>query len=481
MPKPIRKVNRLASNSTPSSWPHSENRSSRVAGPPTGSSKKKQKVLSSTLPLLSLAPGPGSVGRSRAVDPSMNLDSGDSVLLHSAAKKEPAVHRRDRNSLEAIFAPPAYDTTKTLNSVSAGEDPVDEWSEGVHRSFVEAIYEIGKNHASPALVIDCMKTNELITKERVKSHLQKYRSVKAMQKSKEAFLADYDSWMKDTLGMQIKSSRMLARKIKSGSPSSGEMAAFLSLSCMLDDDTEDKEEEEGVDITVGIEDRYSDNVKGFLDLEEKSFPMPILTEQEMKTPLGAMFAHVQGCFSMMQKRLEERRGVNVPGEAPPKKPLPGFAVLGCEDIDDASDDEDSLLSMMMGVVETQIERHSSPALQGAVWNPPPAAALNAFVQDVENSLPVSPTAAAPSKRIHGRSWTPPVVPVEQNSNKRARQDGCPPPVSRPAPQRQQGGSEFKMYPPAAPPGPPLVCESSVPLAPERSTSRSGGNQQETHP
>lgn len=410
----------------------------------------------------------------------MNLDNGDSVLRHSAAKEDPDVQSRDRNSLETIFEPPAYDSTKTENSVSASEDPVDEWSEGVHRSFVEAIYEIGKKHASPTLVINYMKTSELITKERVKSHLQKYRSAKAAQKSKEAFLADYDSWMKDALAMQIKSSKMLAQNIKSGSLSSGEVAAFLSLSCMRED-TEDDEKEEGVDITVGIEDRYSDNVKEFLDLEEKSFPMPTLTEQEMKTPLGAMFSHVQGCFSMMQKRLEEQRGRNVPGEeeVPPKKPSPGFAALGCEDVDDASDDEDSLLSMMMGVVGTQIERHSSPTLQGAVWNPPPAAALNAFIQDVENSLPLSPTAAAPSKRIHSRSWTPP-VPLDHNSNKRAPQDGGPPPVSRrPAPQRQQGRSELNIYSPAAPPGPPLVCESSVPLAPERSTSRSGGNQQET--
>jgi hypothetical protein len=93
------------------------------------------------------------------------------------------------------------------------------WTSAMHRQFVEAIYEIGINHASPSVImehmaymspepvdrmdngtgssIDSYVASGHITSERVKSHLQKYRKNK--KKSKDKFRREYDRWMQKAL------------------------------------------------------------------------------------------------------------------------------------------------------------------------------------------------------------------------------------------------------------------------------------------
>ena len=90
------------------------------------------------------------------------------------------------------------------------------WTEEDHRSFVEAIYEIGLKHASPSVILEKMvlvnadnanrkksdkkkhnRHHPQLTSERVKSHLQKYRNNKI--KSYTEFMGEYDAWMQKAL------------------------------------------------------------------------------------------------------------------------------------------------------------------------------------------------------------------------------------------------------------------------------------------
>jgi len=62
------------------------------------------------------------------------------------------------------------------------------WSVALHREFAAAVYEVGMSRSSPSIILQNMQTtDEMITSERVKSHLQKYR--RKQPKGKEDFLA----------------------------------------------------------------------------------------------------------------------------------------------------------------------------------------------------------------------------------------------------------------------------------------------------
>jgi hypothetical protein len=95
---------------------------------------------------------------------------------------------------------------------SSGASTLD-FTEGCHRRLVEAIFEIGMSHASPAVIMEHMifpttdwlddsghrieSLIDQVTSERVKSHLQKYRKNK--HKSKEEFMREYDRWTQKAL------------------------------------------------------------------------------------------------------------------------------------------------------------------------------------------------------------------------------------------------------------------------------------------
>ena len=54
------------------------------------------------------------------------------------------------------------------------------WPPNLHRSFVSAVFSAGLSATSPAQILACMGDGDgELTKERVKSHLQKFRAPKA--------------------------------------------------------------------------------------------------------------------------------------------------------------------------------------------------------------------------------------------------------------------------------------------------------------
>jgi SHAQKYF class myb-like DNA-binding protein len=205
----------------------------------------------------------------------------------------------------------------SLSTVSAECQPLDQppgmdakWSEDDHRALVEGIYDIGIRNASPSLILgNMLNVSGLVTKEKLKSHLQKYRVSK--DKSKEEFMAVYDNWMKGTQELvqqkqgKIKSSEALANLFDTRSLGSGDLAAFLSLSSMLDD-----AEEEDLDVDVN---EYSNKASELLDLVGP-LTFPKLTEEESASPLGQMLMNVKGCFSVLETILQEQRNKKEGGD-----------------------------------------------------------------------------------------------------------------------------------------------------------------------
>lgn len=180
-----------------------------------------------------------------------------------------------------------------------------------HRAFVEAVYEVGVKHASPSVILENMKRQPgSVTSERVKSHLQKYRQNRI--KAKDEFLVAYDEWM--TLRVDstknkngISSHEALLEPICENSLSSGNLAAFLSLSVMLDETTSPLVGEQEV-ISVDLWDvttpgDYLECLRGGAVL-----PFPDLTAEEKTTSIGEAMLYVQNMFTLMASQLEIMRG-----------------------------------------------------------------------------------------------------------------------------------------------------------------------------
>eukprot|EP00537_Pseudo-nitzschia_pungens_P009923 CAMPEP_0172385824 /NCGR_PEP_ID=MMETSP1061-20121228/3436_1 /TAXON_ID=37318 /ORGANISM="Pseudo-nitzschia pungens, Strain cf. pungens" /LENGTH=1005 /DNA_ID=CAMNT_0013114977 /DNA_START=433 /DNA_END=3450 /DNA_ORIENTATION=+ len=71
------------------------------------------------------------------------------------------------------------------------------WAFEEHKAFAAAIFEIGLKNCSPSVIMENMrKQPRYITRERTKSHLQKYRQTK--ERSKAEFLKEYDAFFKST-------------------------------------------------------------------------------------------------------------------------------------------------------------------------------------------------------------------------------------------------------------------------------------------
>jgi len=187
------------------------------------------------------------------------------------------------------------------------------WTEEMHRSFVESLYEIGLKHASPSVILENMsETDPALTSERVKSHLQKYRNNK--EKSKSDFMNDYDSWMQKalTVGAAGGASSSLAtppaitEMMGINKLLGGDLAAFLTYAVMVEE-----EEVSAADLHPhllspdAIRNGSKEYAKYFTGAK---IPFPLLTEEERKSPLGISISHVLSLFySMTQYLMKERQ------------------------------------------------------------------------------------------------------------------------------------------------------------------------------
>lgn len=152
------------------------------------------------------------------------------------------------------------------------------WPDELHRDFVAAIFDVGLKHSSPSAIMEHMPKNELITTERIKSHLQKYRLHRL--KSKKEFMGCYESSIE---------------KFKSGTfdndpqtLKSAEVAAHLSYNSITDSEEP--------------EDLYRDTL-----LQGGVLQLPILTEDEKKSPVGASMGYMLGLFFSLKQQLYSLR------------------------------------------------------------------------------------------------------------------------------------------------------------------------------
>ncbi|OEU20354.1 hypothetical protein FRACYDRAFT_268222 [Fragilariopsis cylindrus CCMP1102] len=220
-----------------------------------------------------------------------------------------------------------------------------EWNEDKHEKFVSSIFEIGLKNASPAIIMENMISTkhtqkvEMITSERVKSKLQKYRNNK--EKSKHEFMDKYCSYLKKIKSLVDDGTIQDGSDLSSlmgimGSGNKllgGDTAGYLTYAVMkecnkekkkkrkrngnitttttninntIDDNEEESEDEDNNDILStnvlrkGARD-YVDNYAG------SAIQFPILTAKEKKSSLGIAMTYIMGLFLSMSQHLTRER------------------------------------------------------------------------------------------------------------------------------------------------------------------------------
>ena len=115
------------------------------------------------------------------------------------------------------------------------------WPDSLHRDFASAVFDLGLKNSSPNAILNIMTTNSVnagsadvseISAERIKSHLQKFRLHKL--KSREEFMASYDYALARYAGNFPQNNMMGGAHKFSGINGSGEMAAQLTYSSMIE-------------------------------------------------------------------------------------------------------------------------------------------------------------------------------------------------------------------------------------------------------
>jgi SHAQKYF class myb-like DNA-binding protein len=208
---------------------------------------------------------------------------------------------------------------------AAGE----EWDEETHKLFAEAIYDIGLRNSSPAVILENMVHQpKMITSERVKSKLQKYRNHR--EKSKQEFMEEYDSFIRKAKAIETSGGGgsatpgAMLEMMGSSDLFGGDAAAFLSYAVMKE--REIKQGGGSVLSTSMLKKgalEYVDNFSG------SGITFPTLTEEEKQSSLGVSMTFIMGLFlSMTQHIMKERaRAEGQAGAFPPDEssPVPQFA------------------------------------------------------------------------------------------------------------------------------------------------------------
>ena len=123
-------------------------------------------------------------------------------------------------------------TNTNTNTISDGVTS-SVWNEEQHKNFVSSIFKIGLKNASPAIILENMthkNVETVITSERVKSKLQKYRSNKNNEKSKQEFMTNYDEFLE-----RIKSVQAATAANGGGRPGGASASSDPVLSKLLED------------------------------------------------------------------------------------------------------------------------------------------------------------------------------------------------------------------------------------------------------
>jgi SHAQKYF class myb-like DNA-binding protein len=200
----------------------------------------------------------------------------------------------------------------------------DQWTSDAYRSFISAVYNQGMKHASPSVIRESMTTRSpMITSERIKSHLQKYRL--HSKKNKGEFMTEYDTWMAKVthavgasdLAMgstPLPTPRYALQLSGMGLPSAGTLAAYLTYSVVAEERGGDQEQRLSGDTgVVGLPSTVPQDAKQQEILarlaSDPSFVFPALTDEEKQSSIGRMLVHVMAlCMELNDQILQQRHG-----------------------------------------------------------------------------------------------------------------------------------------------------------------------------
>jgi SHAQKYF class myb-like DNA-binding protein len=180
------------------------------------------------------------------------------------------------------------------------------WNTAQHKDFVAAIFEVGLKTCSPSAIMENMRTHpRYITRERTKSHLQKYRITK--DRNKDDFMSEYSAFMHKTEAIKNKYlqstnqealPKVILSKVLNGKKPTkligGQAAALLSFSVLNNCSTD-----------------YGPDQIPFNGTKAT---FPNLTEEEKQSSLGVSLLLLKRLLhNMTDVLLKERHGIpNVP-------------------------------------------------------------------------------------------------------------------------------------------------------------------------
>ena len=207
----------------------------------------------------------------------------------------------------------------------------EEWDEETHKLFAEAIYDIGLRNSSPAVILENMAQQpKMISSERVKSKLQKYRN--QGEKSRQEFMDDYSSFIRKAKAIETAGGGgsaapgALLEMMGSSKLFGGDVAAFLSYAVMKEREIKSGSGPQALSTDVLKKDalEYVENFSG------TGIAFPQLTDEEKGSSLGVSMTFVMGlCLSMTQHVMKERaRAEGQGGAFPPdwSSPSPQFPI-----------------------------------------------------------------------------------------------------------------------------------------------------------
>lgn len=237
--------------------------------------------------------------------------------------------------------------TLSLNSFVDGERNAVLTKEE-HKSLVAAIFDIGMSESSPSSILEHMSTSikkkyPALNVERLKSKLQKYR--KSKEKNKTNFMGEYDSTFDEiSAAIPLKKQKVATasnqdeenqRKGGGGeeegdvpqplhpslvaSLSSGDIAAYLSHSIMLEDENPNKSQQPLTTLSQSPLPTTLPQVRQAIipcmsgtgstskGGDNKAFELPKLSQAELNSPLGHAFQNFVGLFNVITHNLEQQR------------------------------------------------------------------------------------------------------------------------------------------------------------------------------
>ena len=234
---------------------------------------------------------------------------GENLLMRSFEGSKKRARKEDDPSSENV-----YGKAPKPNS----EDS--EWSDELHKQFVSTIFDIGLRNSSPAVILENMTEKaKVITGERVKSKLQKYRNNK--EKSRQDFIDEYDAFLSRLkafgcagIGTHTgKSPFHILEMMGCTKLLGGDAAAFLTYAVMTENSGSTQSDPVGDSGDPMSSELVRKGVAEYVEhFAGTGIPFPELTEVEKKTALGVSMTFVMGLFLSMTQHLMMERAETEP-------------------------------------------------------------------------------------------------------------------------------------------------------------------------